>query len=73
MKQEIKYINLILLLILPILNSCKKETSCENCRSANDKNKPPIANAEVDQVITLPIDNSKRTCLNKLPQYKIVC
>src|SRR6186713_1357977 len=57
MKQEIKYISLILLLMLPILNSCKKETSCENCRSENDKNKPPIANAGLDQVITLPTDS----------------
>src|SRR6187401_3011104 len=57
MKQEIKYISLILLLMLPILNSCKKETSCENCRSENDKNKPPIAVAGADQVITLPTDS----------------
>ena len=57
MKQEIKYISLILLLMLPILNSCKKETSCENCRSENDKNKPPIANAGLDLVTTLPTDS----------------
>ena len=57
MKQEIKYISLILLLMLPILNSCKKETSCENCRSLNDTNKPPTANAGLDQAITLPIDS----------------
>src|SRR5436190_14223309 len=57
MKQDIKYISLILLLMLPVLNSCKKEPSCENCRSVNYKNKPPIANAGLDQVITLPTDS----------------
>jgi len=57
MKREIKYISLILLLMLPILNSCKKETSCENCRSLNGTNKPPTANAGLDQVITLPTDS----------------
>lgn len=34
--------------------SCKKETSCENCK---EKNKPPIAVAGPDQVITLPTDS----------------
>jgi hypothetical protein len=34
--------------------SCKKETSCEGCR---DGNKPPIAVAGPDQVITLPTDS----------------
>ena len=34
--------------------SCKKEYSCEGCA---DKNKPPIAMAGSDQVITLPIDS----------------
>jgi len=34
--------------------SCKKETSCEGCRK---NNKPPIAIAGPDQVITLPIDS----------------
>jgi len=43
--------------MLPILNSCKKETSCENCRSLNGTNKPPTANAGLDQVITLPTDS----------------
>ena len=57
MKREIKYISIILLLMLPILNSCKKETSCENCRSLNGTNKPPTANAGLDQVITLPTDS----------------
>ena len=34
--------------------SCKKETSCEGCAC---KNKPPIAKAGLDQVITLPTDS----------------
>ena len=34
--------------------SCKKEYSCEGCA---DKNKPPIAVAGSDQVITLPTDS----------------
>jgi hypothetical protein len=33
--------------------SCKKEKSCENCGT----NKSPIANAGLDQVITLPTDS----------------
>ena len=35
--------------------SCKKETSCEGCATKN--NKPPIAVAGPDQVITLPADS----------------
>src|SRR6187549_4260973 len=34
--------------------SCKKEISCEGCAC---KNKPPIAKAGLDQVITLPTDS----------------
>jgi hypothetical protein len=34
--------------------SCKKETSCEGC---NENNKPPIAIAGPDQVLTLPTDS----------------
>jgi len=34
--------------------ACKNETSCEGCR---DSNKPPIALAGSDQVITLPTDS----------------
>ena len=55
MKQEIKYISIILLLMLSILNSCKKEMSCEGCATKN--NKPPIAIAGLDQVITLPTNS----------------
>jgi hypothetical protein len=36
--------------------SCKKEYSCEGCAD-NNKNKPPIAVAGPDQVITLPTDS----------------
>ncbi|HEX3168803.1 MAG TPA: PKD domain-containing protein [Chitinophagaceae bacterium] len=36
------------------LLSCKKEKSCEGCR---DTNKPPIAVAGPDLVITLPTDS----------------
>src|SRR4249919_3421961 len=35
--------------------SCKKETSCEGCATKN--NKPPIAVAGPDRVITLPTDS----------------
>ena len=55
MKQEIKYISIIFLLMLPILNSCKKEMPCEGC--ATKSNKPPIAIAGLDQAITLPTDS----------------
>jgi N-acetylneuraminic acid mutarotase len=37
-----------------ILISCKKEKSCDGCINGN---KPPIANAGPDQVITLPTDS----------------
>jgi len=53
-----KYFQIILsfffisaILIFP---SCKKEYSCEGCVG---KNKPPVANAGPDQVISLPIDS----------------
>jgi len=48
---------LTLLIISIIASSCKKETSCENCRSVNDlgqANRPPVANAGPDLTITLP-------------------
>ena len=60
MGKDIKEITACILLTLACISiyvSCKKETSCENCRSENDKNKPPIANAGLDQVITLPTDS----------------
>jgi hypothetical protein len=42
------------LLLFVAVPSCKKETSCEACR---ENNKPPIAIAGPDQVITLPTDS----------------
>jgi K319L-like, PKD domain len=45
--------NLLLITIL-IVFSCKKENSCEGCK---ENNKPPIAIAGPDQVITLPTDS----------------
>ncbi len=43
-----------------IFPSCKKNISCENCNTINPPvpgNIRPIANAGLDQVITLPVDN----------------
>ncbi|HEV8286352.1 MAG TPA: hypothetical protein VGQ09_18720 [Chitinophagaceae bacterium] len=37
-----------------IFFSCKKEKSCEECK---ENNKPPIAVAGPDQVVTLPTDS----------------
>jgi N-acetylneuraminic acid mutarotase len=39
-----------------VIISCKKETSCEGCID-NKNNKPPIAIAGPDQIITLPTDS----------------
>src|SRR6187399_2367933 len=55
MKPVIKIAAFILIISLVIFISCKKETSCEGC--ATKSNKPPIAVAGPDQVITLPIDS----------------
>jgi len=46
---------ILLLAAISFFISCKKETSCEGC--ATKSNKPPIAVAGPDQVITLPIDS----------------
>src|SRR5690349_14213390 len=46
---------LIVFVLLTLVNiSCKKERSCEGCK---ENNKPPIAIAGLDQVITLPTDS----------------
>ena len=45
---------IVLLFIFQLNFSCKKELSCEGCR---DDNKPPIAIAGPDQVISLPTDS----------------
>ena len=42
------------ILLAGIFISCKKEKSCERCINGN---KPPIAIAGPDQVITLPTDS----------------
>ena len=54
MKFEIKYAIMCLALMMMVYISCKKELSCENCI---ENNKPPIAVAGPDQVITLPTDS----------------
>jgi len=53
LKSQVIYI--ILVLIANCFSSCKKEPSCEGCQPKS--NKPPIAIAGPDQVITLPIDS----------------
>ena len=53
MEPVIKFVVFILSISLFIFISCKKETSCEGCKG----NKPPIAIAGPDQVITLPTDS----------------
>ncbi|MBD0288103.1 MAG: hypothetical protein ICV79_22155 [Flavisolibacter sp.] len=54
-----KYFTITVLLTsivtLVLTNSCKKERSCEGC---NQNNKPPIAAAGPDVVITLPTDST---------------
>ena len=55
MKPVLKVSPFILLIAILIHISCRKETSCEGCATKN--NKPPIAVAGPDQVITLPIDS----------------
>jgi hypothetical protein len=44
----------IIIVVMKVNLSCKKETSCESCK---ENNKPPIAIAGPDQVITLPTDS----------------
>ena len=54
MKPVLKLAAYVLLAGVLVHLSCKKEYSCESC---SEKNKPPIANAGPDQVITLPTDS----------------
>jgi hypothetical protein len=54
MKLVIKISAFILVTGLVIFFSCKKAASCEGC---NESNKPPIAIAGPDQIITLPTDS----------------
>ncbi len=62
MKQIRKFAVFIFLTLSFFHISCKKEISCENCGSnppPGSTNKPPIANAGPDQVITLPADSER--------------
>ena len=54
MRTKISLGAIVLLIVIQVNLSCKKETSCEGCI---ENNKPPIAIAGPDQVITLPIDS----------------
>ena len=54
MKSILKFSTCILFIGVFVISSCKKEYSCEGCKE-NDK--PPIAIAGPDQVITLPTDS----------------
>src|SRR6187402_3347852 len=54
MKGTFLFLLLLLLTGIIFIISCKREYSCEGCA---DKNKPPIAVAGPDQVITLPTDS----------------
>ena len=55
MKPALKFIAFTLLAGALVYVSCKKEYSCEGCA---EKNKPPIAVAGPDLVITLPTDSA---------------
>lgn len=54
MKKQFVLVITLLLTGLTVFYSCKKEKSCEGCK---ENNKPPIAIAGPDQVITLPTDS----------------
>ena len=54
MKHQLKYFLFILFTGSVMITACKKERSCEGCK---ENNKPPIAVAGPDQVITLPTDS----------------
>jgi hypothetical protein len=50
----LRIVRYIILFGIAGLSSCQKELSCENCQQIN---KPPVADAGRDQVITLPTDS----------------
>ncbi len=54
MKSILNYAAVFLLSGILFFISCKKDVSCEGCAG---NNKPPIANAGNDQIITLPKDS----------------
>jgi hypothetical protein len=53
--KEMKIKLLMALTVIVVFYSCKKEKSCEGSIGTN--NKPPMAIAGPDQVITLPTDS----------------
>ncbi|MDQ6609303.1 MAG: PKD domain-containing protein [Bacteroidota bacterium] len=55
MKKQFLLLIILLVAWIALLLSCKKELSCENCNTSN--NKPPVANAGSDQIIVLPKDS----------------
>ncbi len=54
MKKTIPYLIPAAFLVLSVVLSCKKERSCQGCAG---NNKPPLAVAGPDVVITLPMDS----------------
>ena len=54
MKTKISLGAFIILIVIQVNLTCKKEKSCEGCK---ENNKPPTAIAGPDQVITLPPDS----------------
>ena len=54
MKMKTSLIAIVILIAIEGNLSCKKETSCEGCK---ENNKPPVAIAGPDQVVTLPSDS----------------
>jgi len=54
MKTKIFLGAIVILIVIQVNLSCKKETSCEGCK---EYNKPPTALAGPDQVIILPTDS----------------
>ena len=50
----LKFVVCVLLAVVLIHPSCKKEKSCEGCITTN---KPPTAMAGSDQILTLPTDS----------------
>ncbi len=66
MKSVIKFTFFVLLIGVLTFISCKKEHSCENCggNPSGSTNKPPIANAGPDQIITLPTDSVSLNGIN---------
>ena len=54
MYKQILYLALLVICVIVLIISCKKEVSCEGC---NRNTKPPIAIAGSDRVIILPTDS----------------